>query len=41
MELNQLHFFTAPRAISKDELGNAGLISCPDYYNERPALKLC
>ena len=29
------------RAISKDVLAKAGLISCLDYYNERHALKLC
>lgn len=29
------------RAISKDVLARAGLISCLDYYNERHALKLC
>ena len=29
------------RAISKDVLSRAGLISCLDYYNERHALKLC
>ena len=29
------------RAISKDVLSKAGLISCLDYYNERHALKLC
>ena len=29
------------RAISKDVLTRAGLISCLDYYNERHALKLC
>ena len=29
------------RAISKDVLTKAGLISCLDYYNERHALKLC
>ena len=28
------------RAISKEVLGKAGLISCLDYYNERHALKL-
>jgi hypothetical protein len=28
------------RAISKEVLGRAGLISCLDYYNERHALKL-
>ena len=29
------------RAISKDILAKAGLISCLDYYNGRHALKLC
>ena len=29
------------RAISKEVLSKAGLISCLDYYNERYALKLC
>ena len=29
------------RAISKDVLTKAGLVSCLDYYNERHALKLC
>ena len=29
------------RAISKEVLARAGLISCLDYYNERHALKLC
>ena len=29
------------RAISKEMLAKAGLISCLDYYNERHALKLC
>ena len=29
------------RAISKETLARAGLISCLDYYNERHALKLC
>ena len=29
------------RAISKEVLAKAGLISCLDYYNERHALKLC
>ena len=31
----------AVRAISKEVLAKAGLISCLDYYNERHALKLC
>ena len=29
------------RAISKEKLSQAGLVSCYDYYMERPALKLC
>jgi putative reverse transcriptase/maturase len=29
------------RAISKEKLTEAGLVSCLDYYNERHALKLC
>ncbi|SFL56717.1 group II intron reverse transcriptase/maturase [Lachnospiraceae bacterium KH1T2] len=29
------------KAVSKDVLAKAGLISCLDYYNERHALKLC
>ena len=29
------------RAISKEKLTKAGLVSCLDYYNERHALKLC
>lgn len=29
------------RAISKEKLSKAGLVSCLDYYNERHALKLC
>ena len=29
------------RAISKEVLARAGLVSCLDYYNERHALKLC
>ena len=29
------------RAISKEVLSKAGLVSCLDYYNERHALKLC
>ena len=29
------------RAISKEKLTHAGLVSCLDYYNERHALKLC
>ena len=29
------------RAVSKDVLAKAGLVSCLDYYNERHALKLC
>lgn len=29
------------RAISKEKLAQAGLVSCLDYYNERHALKLC
>ena len=29
------------RAISKEVLERAGLVSCLDYYNERHALKLC
>ena len=29
------------RAISKEKLTKAGLVSCLDYYNERNALKLC
>ena len=29
------------RAISKEKLTQAGLVSCLDYYNERHALKLC
>ena len=29
------------RAISKEVLTKAGLVSCLDYYNERHALKLC
>ena len=29
------------RAVSKEVLAKAGLISCLDYYNERHALKLC
>ncbi len=29
------------RAISKEVLAKAGLVSCYDYYNERHALKLC
>ena len=29
------------RAISKEVLAKAGLISCLDYYNERYVLKLC
>ena len=29
------------RAISKEVLAKAGLVSCLDYYNERHALKLC
>lgn len=29
------------RAISKEKLAKAGLISCLDYYNERHALKFC
>ena len=29
------------RAISKEVLARAGLISCLDYYNERHVLKLC
>ena len=29
------------RAISKEVLVRAGLVSCLDYYNERHALKLC
>ncbi len=29
------------RAISKEKLSRAGLISCYDYYMERHALKLC
>jgi RNA-directed DNA polymerase len=29
------------RAISKEKLSKAGLVSCLDYYSERHALKLC
>ncbi|MCM1217590.1 MAG: hypothetical protein NC548_24125 [Lachnospiraceae bacterium] len=29
------------RAISKEKLSQAGLVSCYDYYMERHALKLC
>ena len=29
------------RAVSKEVLVRAGLVSCTDYYNERHALKLC
>ncbi len=29
------------RAISKEKLKQAGLVSCYDYYTERHALKLC
>ena len=29
------------RAISKEKLTLAGLVSCNDYYMERHALKLC
>lgn len=29
------------RAISKEKLSEAGLVSCLDYYNERHALKFC
>lgn len=29
------------RAISKEKLSQAGLVSCLDYYNERHALKFC
>ena len=29
------------RAVSKEVLAKAGLVSCLDYYNERHALKLC
>ena len=29
------------KAISKEKLSKAGLVSCLDYYNERHALKLC
>ena len=29
------------RAISKEALARAGLVSCLDYYNERHALKVC
>jgi len=29
------------RAISKEVLSRAGLVSCLDYYNERYVLKLC
>lgn len=29
------------RALSKEKLSKAGLVSCLDYYNERHALKLC
>ncbi len=29
------------KAISKEVLAKAGLVSCLDYYNERYTLKLC
>ena len=33
--------FFCHRAVSKDVLAKAGLVSCLDYYTDRHALKLC